>query len=228
MKINEILDEYYLIDIHNLNQFYDLIVDIIEYFQLYEYVNNIEIVEKLNGCYSLYDHNIKKLIFGNNIFDNKLYRNNSSKAIVYILHELIHVIQTKYIYLYENCNIIEFDILRLSLLNNNTFYSAILPLHEYQAFLNSNYILLNYLISVNKLNEAKSCRDIIINLLYNNYYDNNINYISPLEQAIKKLNMDFEYTEKFYTDEEIETRVLFGMPIEKKDFIFETQKIKKL
>lgn len=228
MKINEILDEYYFIDIHNLNQFYNLIVDIIEYFQLYEYVNNIEIVEKLNGCYSLYDHNIKKLIFGNNIFDNKLYRNNSSKAIVYILHELIHVIQTKYIYLYENCNIIEFDILRLSLLNNNTFYSTILPLHEYQAFLNSNYILLNYLISVNKLNEAKSCRDIIINLLYNNYYDNNINYISPLEQAIKKLNMDFEYTEKFYTDEEIETRVLFGMPIEKKDFIFETQKIKKL
>lgn len=227
MKINEILDKYYFIDIQNINKFYNLIVDIIEYFQLYEYINNIEIVEKIDGCYSLYDKNIKKLVFGNNIFDNKLYNNNSSKAIIYILHELIHVIQTKYISLFEHCNIIEFDVLRLSLLKNNVFYSAILPLHEYQAFLNSNYILFNYLISVNKIDELKNCQDIIINLLYNNYYDNNVSYISPLEQTIRELNMSLEYTGKFYNNNEIETRILFGMPIKKLDFNFGIQKIKK-
>ena len=157
MNINEILDKYYFVDIKNINESYNLVVDIIEYFQLSGYINNIEMVQNLNGCYSLYDKNIKKLVFGNNIFDNKLYNNNSSKAIIYILHELIHVIQTKYIYLFEHCNIMEFNVLRLSLLKSNVCYSAILPLHEYQAFLNSNYILFNYLISVNKIDELKNC-----------------------------------------------------------------------
>lgn len=227
MKINEILDKYYFVNIRDINKFYNLIVDIIEYFQLYEYINNIEIVEKIDGCYSLYDKNIKKLVFGNNIFDNKLYNNNQSKAIIYILHELIHVIQTKYISLFEHCNIMEFNVLRLSLLKSNVFYPAILPLHEYQAFLNSNYILFNYLISVNKIDELKNCQDIIVNLLYNNYYDNNLSYVSPLEQTIRKLNVGLEYTETFYNNKEIETRILFGMPIEKQDFNVEIQKIKK-
>lgn len=227
MNINEILDKYYFVDIKNINESYNLVVDIIEYFQLSGYINNIEMVQNLNGCYSLYDKNIKKLVFGNNIFDNKLYNNNSSKAIIYILHELIHVIQTKYTSLFEHYNIMEFDILKLSLSKNNRFYLAIMPLHEYQAFLNSNYILFNYLISVNKIDELKNCQDIIINLLYNNYYDNDVNYISPLEQTIKKLKLHLEYTLDFYDDKEIETRILFGMPIEKQDFNFEIQKIKK-
>lgn len=82
-------------------------------------------------------------------------------------------------------------------------------------------------VSVNKMDELKNCQDIIINLLYNNYYDNDINYISPLEQTIRKLKLYLEYTLDFYDDKEIETRILFGMPIEKQDFNFEIQKIKK-
>lgn len=82
-------------------------------------------------------------------------------------------------------------------------------------------------VSVNKMDELKNCQDIIINLLYNNYYDNDINYISPLEQTIRKLKLHLEYTLDFYDDKEIETRILFGMPIEKQDFNFEIQKIKK-
>lgn len=73
----------------------------------------------------------------------------------------------------------------------------------------------------------KNCQDIIVNLLYNNYYDNNLSYVSPLEQTIRKLNVGLEYTETFYNNKEIETRILFGMPIEKQDFNVEIQKIKK-
>lgn len=219
MKINSILNEYSYLNDQDIESFYPFIITMIHYLKLEKFVKNIKIFNCLDGCYSLYNSNDKILIFGNNIFTNKSYNNTFCKAAVYILHELIHVMQEKYISMFEKCDILELKILKLSFLNNNASYSAILPLHEYQAFLNSNYILLNYLINKDNSNDINNCKNIITNLLYNNYYDSNINYLSPLEQTIKKFNDNINYNAFFYNDEEITNRLLFGMPVDKTDFI---------
>lgn len=218
MEIDEILNNYYGIENKDMIYFYYMIINLIDYFDLSNFVNNIEITNSLETCLSLYDYNNKTLAFGNNIFNIDLYDVNSNKAIVYILHELIHVLQAKYISIYKKINIYEFNILETSFLNNEYIYSTIMPLHEYQAFFNSNYLLYDYLLRNNKLKDIDNFTNIIVALLYNNYYDAKLNYISPIEQTIKRFNLNYSYNNDFYSDMEINSRLLFGMPISKSDF----------
>ena len=218
MEIDEIFNNYYGIENKNMRYYYYMIINLIDYFNLENYINNIEIIKSLETCLSLYDYNSKTLIFGNNIFDTDLYDINSNKAMVYILHELIHVLQAKYISIHEKHNEPEFNILKISFLKSDFIYSSIMPLHEYQAFFNSNYILYDYLYRNNKLEDIDNFTTIIIALLYNNYYDTKLNYISPIEQTIRRFNLNYNYNNDFYSDMEINSRLLFGMPVSKSDF----------
>jgi len=228
MEIYEILNRYYFLENNDMNNFNDLVIIMINYFKLEKFIDSIEIYDSLEGSYSLYDYNKKQLVFGNNIFNSNLYDTNFCKAIVYILHELIHVIQAKYISMFEKYDILELNILKLSFLNNNISYSSILPLHEYQAFLNSNYILMNYLKNIDNFDDLNTCKNIVTNLLYNNYYDRNINYLSPLEQTIEKFGLDdITYSNLCYNDKEIVNKLLFGMPIDRKDFVKGVKQIRK-
>lgn len=218
MKIDEILNNYYGIENKDMIYFYYMIINLIDYFDLSDFINNIEISNSLETGLSLYDYNSKTLAFGNNIFDTNLYNVNSNKAMVYILHELIHVLQAKYISTYKKFNVFEFNILKTSFLNNDYIYSSIMPLHEYQAFFNSNYLLYDYLFRNNKLKDIDNFTSIIITLLYNNYYDSKLNFISPIEQTIRRFNLNNNYNNDFYSDKEINSRLLFGMPILESDF----------
>ena len=126
--------------------------------------------------------------------------------------------QAKYIFKYEKLDLPEFNILKTSFLKNDSIYSSIMPLHEYQAFFNSNYILYDYLYRNNKLEDIDNFTTIIIALLYNNYYDTKLNYISPIEQTIRRFNLNYNYNNDFYSDMEINSRLLFGMSVSKSDF----------
>ena len=101
MEIYEILNNYYGIENKDMKYYYHMIINLIDYFNLENYINNIEILNSLETCLSLYDYNSKTLVFGNNIFNTEAYDVNSSKAMVYILHELIHVLRAKYISKYK-------------------------------------------------------------------------------------------------------------------------------
>ena len=86
MEIDEIFNNYYGIENKDMKYYYYMITNLIDYFNLDNYINNIEILNSLETCLSLYDYNSKTLAFGNNIFNTDAYDVNSSKAMVYILH----------------------------------------------------------------------------------------------------------------------------------------------
>ncbi len=212
--VYEIFDKYYS-NYDDINKYYYLIVDLIDVFKLNNYVDNIELKNTNEFYYSFYDSNCKKLVFCNDIFQSNIYNYNCIKIYSYILHELIHVYQNKIVDRLKKYDIPEVQLLEESLKNKSRFYSLNLPLHEYQAFYNSNFQLLNYIFEKNNIIDYNNCINILKNLLYNNYYDEEVNITSPVEQTCKILNIDYD-SNKFKI-KNTEYKIMYGMSVDKKE-----------
>lgn len=230
MKIKDIITcSCYLTD-GNIEKFYNLIMNIIDYLNINDFVKKVNFYDNLDNCFSQYNLNKKELNFGNNIFNSSNYLLNYSKAIVHILHEIIHVIQLKKVFNNDYDDIYsheELKVLRESLFYNNINYSEILPLHEYQAFLNSNYILMDSVIDINGYEDIENIKYIIISLLYNNYYDKNLNYSSPVEQTANILKLNINYKCLLSKKESILNKICFGKPVEKSELVNCVKRIQK-
>ena len=133
----------------------------------------------------------------------------------YILHELIHVYQNKVVDRLKKYDIPEVQLIEKSLNNKKRVYSSILPLHEYQAFYNSNFQLLDYVFAKNNTIDYNNCVNILKNLLYNNYYDQELVFTSPAEQTCKLLNIN--YNKNKFRIKNNEYRIMYGMSVDKKE-----------
>ncbi len=210
MKKDEIIARYIGKSEIDIEKYRNLIIDLLDFFGLEKYVNDIVVSGDLVNCYSYYDPNSRQLHYGNNIFNSKHYNLSSSKAIVYILHELAHIIHIKN-YEEERNN-------SLNIIVNNSArigrcsYTSLLPINEYQAFINSNYALFKMLEEENI--DYFNLRIIISNLIYNNYYDLDKRFISPYERYLED-----NHDKICYNEEDILTSLLLGLKVEKSDFI---------
>ncbi len=213
--IYEIFDKYYS-NYDNINKYYYLIVDLINVLKLNNYIDDIELKNTNEIYYSFYDLNCKKIVFCNDILQSNIYNYNCIKMYSYVLHELIHVYQNKVVDRLKKYDIPEVQLLEKSLNNKNCFYSSILPLHEYQAFYNSNFQLLNYIFEKNNTIDYNNCVNILKNLLYNNYYDKDAKFTSPTEQTCKTLNINYE--ENQFKNNNIDYRIMLGLPVENEEF----------
>lgn len=229
MNLNKLLIKYYKSNSKNMRDYYNLVTDMIDYFDISKFVKGIEIYSNLSNAYALYDCNRKKLLFGNNIFENNQYNENCDKAFAYIMHEMIHIIQLKTLICETNKERPEYQILSQSFFDNDINYSSILPIHEYQAFINSNYLLLKFLTETTDKIDINNCCEIIKNLLYNNYYDEELNFTSPVNHLLKTNANSNPHNFILFNDNNDKStleKLLFGMPVEKKEFNEVMRKIK--
>ena len=213
--IYEIFDKYYS-NYDNINKYYYLIVDLINVLKLNNYIDDIELKNTNEIYYSFYDLNCKKIVFCNDILQSNIYNYNCIKMYSYVLHELIHVYQNKVVDRLKKYDIPEIQLLEKSLKNKKRIYSSILPIHEYQAFYNSNFQLLDYIFAKNNIIDYNNCVNILSNLLYNNYYNEAASFTSPAEQTCKLLNINYE--ENQFKNNNIDYRIMLGLPVENEEF----------
>ena len=208
-----------------------MIEDLIVYFNIENFVRIIDMNKNDNiHFYSYYNKSNGKLYFNNKILESPSYNAKFNKAVIYILHEIIHILQIKRVS-GENQNIAEIEILKNSLNNNDSNYKAIMPLHEYQAFLNSNLIMLKYLVNFRKCDcDIEIIKQIIIAILYNNYYSSNMVFTSPIYETAKKLGIEQIYNQcnKHYEDDKVLSRILFGSSIKQEEFNIEVKTLNKV
>ncbi len=215
MKKEDVLLKFFNIDGKNMDDYYYLIADLLYLLKIDKYVDDIVIVDDLISSYAFYDKNTKSLTFGNNIFSSQLFNNNSNKAIIYVLHELIHIIHEKLVNGDNKDTFIK--VLSNSVNNKSVDYNSLFPLYEYQAYVNSTYILYNILLNEIRNSDFRRCKNYLTNIIYNNYYDLNNVFISPIQREIRDNNYDICYNSEDYYDNN--TKILIGDSVNRQEFL---------
>ena len=185
-----LFDKYLNVEFNKISDSYNLIIELIEIFSVKDYVNNVLFDNELCNNFAHYDRLNRNLMFNQNIMINNFYENKVYNLYVYILHEFIHIMQEKWLNEAKCIESNEYLILKHSRLLYQ--YDLILPLYEYQAYFNSNYILFEYLHNCKCVvgSDFEKSKKTILYLLWNNYYNSLCEFESPLSQTSKKIHLN--------------------------------------
>ena len=214
MNKEELVLKYISVEDRNLKKYYNFIVDLIYLYNLESFIKKIEFVND-SSFYGYYDNNNKILYFSSSIFSSPLYNNNSSKVIVYIFHEILHVIQHQLVSTCKNDSFIR--VLDNSLKGSIIDYSSLLPFYEYQAYVNSNFVLYNILTKGQNVDERENSKRLIRTILYNNYYNYIKRFESPFDREVKKQGLCIK--DKIEGYENATSRLLLGLPVNYQEFL---------
>lgn len=222
------LEKYYTLDNSSFKNLENFIVDLLISLELTDYICDIEYIDEKLDFVGNYNNLSKKLYF--NDYYNKIgcqnYHNPNIYHFLAIIHEIIHVQQEKNLNNQIYTENIKNKILLQSLKENLEINNGIYPLHEYQAYVESYYILFLFKSKILKIKlRENKIRLFLINSIINNYYTNELSFSSPLIISNKKHNI--VYNESIIEESNIDSieKILFGDIINYNDFQLELKNL---